>query len=89
MLWNVSLRFIETFWNQTKQWLNNNKKNTKYKPYIKWIELTMNTLLIFYLFPPFGCLIITFYEIYNIFYDIYCGLHSFIKVEILIIYKNP
>ena len=87
MLWSVSLRFIETFWNKHKQWLNNHhdSKNNKNG---KILKITMNVLLTIYLFPPVGCLLVSLYEIYYILYDIYCGVYSFMKGEILIIDKD-
>ena len=107
MLWSVSLRFVETFWNKYKtddrltksntkksnskatEKGKTNSKTTKLKRrYKKLIEIIMNICLTLYLFPPIGCLVVTFYEIYQIFYDIYCGLYSFIKGEILIIDKD-
>ena len=59
----------------------------------KYIQTTkmnkfLNTLLIFYLFPPIGCIMISVYEIGWIFYDMYLGLSSFVRGSILIIEKD-
>ena len=47
----------------------------------------LRIFLISYLFPPFGCVFVSFYELYHILYDMYLGIYSFINGEILIIDK--
>ena len=48
----------------------------------------MNIGLILYLFPPFGCIIVSFCEIIWVFYDILIGMYSFVSGTILLIDKN-
>lgn len=84
MLWSVSLRFIDKIIDKTQQSsiisnLINHSRSSK---------IIFDILLVLYLFPPFGCLAVTLYEICYLLYDVYIGLTSFIKGEILIIDKN-
>ena len=76
--WVTSLRFIQKFFGDLANSNSGGKCSKK----------LLNLALIFYLFPPFGCIIITLYEVGWVFYDIYHGLKSFLKNEILIIDKN-
>ena len=78
MLWSVSLRYVESYMNQHKEIIASTK----------WSKFLINTLLLLYLFPPFGCLVASFFEIYYIVYDVYLGIYSFIKGEILIVDKD-
>ena len=48
----------------------------------------MHLGLLLYLFPPLGCLVVSFGEIGWVFHDIYLGISSFIQGEILIIDKD-
>ena len=73
ILWSVSLRFIDTFLQKTKT----NSCST-----------ITHACVVLYLFPPFGCILISLYELYHVFYDIYLGFYSFFKGEILIIDKK-
>ena len=74
MVWTTSLRFIQKYVNS-----DTFDKNTKQ---------FFNILLVLYLFPIFGCAIVTIYEILWVFWDIYLGLSSFIQGKILVIDKD-
>ena len=75
MVWNTSLRFVQ----------RHLAKRAKKKRKMGYI---LNTCLILYLFPPFGCMVATIYEILWVFYDIFVGLYSFSVGTILLIDKD-
>ena len=77
MVWTASLRFI-----QKSKYVNNqfNANTNKGK--------LANVLLILYLFPPIGCILVTIYEIFWVFWDIYLGISSFIRGKILVVNKD-
>ena len=77
MVWSVSLRFIEKY-------INYKKIKIKSKGY----NIIINIVIILYLFPPIGCLCVTLYEIFYLFYDTYLGLSSFMNGNILVIDKD-
>ena len=87
MLWSVSLRLIDKF-------IDTGIKRQKSGIVNKLIyhnrasKTLFDILLVLYLFPPFGCLLVTLYEVWYLLYDVYLGVKSFIKGEILIIDKN-
>ena len=74
MVWTASLRFVQKY-------LNKDKMAKKEKRFF-------NILLLLYLFPPIGCVFVTFYEIFWVFWDVYLGLSTFVKGKILVIDKD-
>ena len=85
MLWSVSLRLIDKFIDIKTQKSGIINKLIHHNRASKMI---FDVLLLLYLFPPLGCLLVTLYEIWYLLYDVYLGVKSFIKGEILIIDKN-
>ena len=92
IVWIASLRFLQRFITSNKKksnWFykylikeNNNNKNNKFMAGL------MNTLLLLYLFPPIGCVVVTIYELCFVFYDVINGIFCFIFGKIMIIDKN-
>ena len=91
ILWSVSLRFIDNFIQETNNSLNiifKNNENKVIKQFKKTISILMTIFVYLYLFPPFGCVLVSFYEIYYLLSDVWLGIYSFFKGEILIIDKQ-
>ena len=53
-----------------------------------WKKFWINFGLLFYLFPPCGCTIVTIYEVLWVFWDISVGFYSFLTGTILLIDKD-
>ena len=87
--WSVSLRFFQKYFEQQRKKQasskNDDENSRNNDAPVKLIE----NFIVMYLFPPFGCIVIAVYEIYYLLYEIYRGLRSFIRNEILTIDLNP
>ena len=100
--WVTSLRFCQTYilntsTNNTSSFssLNTGMNNsTTINSLIRKYSLTnfnrtlLNIVVLLYLFPPFGCIIVGIFDVGWVFYDVFYGISSFIKGNVLIIDKH-
>ena len=87
-VWMVSLRFVERYINE-KQHLYNKHSNYYSKNNSNIIiNKFQSLLLMIYLFPPIGCLIVATFELFWVIYDLCIGLSSLIIGKIELIDKN-
>ena len=71
LVWSASLRFIQNFLFK----LYEAKKESAHLTLMEW---AVNVVLILYMFPPLGAMIIALYEVYWVLSDVWLGCKAFV-----------